>query len=111
MIEVPAETLNMQHSMSKAGTKRNALVVQCWAMNPGSRPPAHRPTGKKKEAGHYSGLNENRHSKSLLNAAATESLHTVNCPLASNNESRISQPAVLACHQMWVQQGPSPDAS
>jgi len=57
---------------------------------------------KRKEAGHYSGLNENRHSKIILTRTAVESLHTVNCHYASNNKKRIAYPGILACHQMWV---------
>jgi len=60
-------------------------------------------SGKRKEAGHYSGLNENRRSKSYFDAIAVESLHTVNHNGASNNTNRIAYPRFLACHQMWVQ--------
>jgi len=58
---------------------------------------------KRNEAGHYSGLNENKRSKSFLTPQTVEVLHTVNRHTASNNDDRIPHPRILACHQMWVQ--------
>ena len=43
---------------------------------------------KRKEAGHYSGLDENWRSK-----------HTLSC----DNETNIADFSRLACHQMWLQ--------
>jgi len=47
--------------------------------------------GKRKEAGHYSGLNENRHSKTHFDVCT------------SNNKNRIPHAAGLACPQLWLQ--------
>ena len=59
---------------------------------------------QRKEAGHYSGLNENWRSKTFLVFPAAYSLHTVRCVCTVNNDVRITQPAGLACRQMWLQQ-------
>jgi hypothetical protein len=47
--------------------------------------------GKRKEAGHYSGL------------LRTTLKFFAGC--TPNNEIRITPPAVLACHQLWLQAG------
>jgi len=39
----------------------------------------------------------------LFAAQPVEVLHTVNRPAAPNNDESIPHPAILACHQMWVQ--------
>jgi len=60
------------------------------------------PVDKRKEAGHYSGLNENWRSKTF-DAHYSLGLHTLNCTFASNNKERVTHLAGLACHQLWLQ--------
>ena len=63
------------------------------------------PVDNRKEAGHYSGLNENWRSKFLAPSAAC-SLHTARRFQHRNNKNRIAGSPFLACHQLWLQRPP-----
>ena len=58
---------------------------------------------QRKEAGHYSGLNENKRSKTLFGGCNLQFAHGRLPATVSNNEIRIAHFRFSACHQSWGQ--------
>jgi hypothetical protein len=69
--------------------------------------------GKKKEAGHYSGLSTRTkrkflrllHPRQMRRADKHRTTHTKHCLLHPNDGHSITHPGFLACHHFWLHKG------